>query len=333
MAMIKCPECGKEISDKAWSCPNCGRPFIFLKNEATQNNIKLLLILLLVPLVWGTFACYRYYWELDLYELHLYYMLSLCGTPIAFLVRFLLLKRPVYKIGQLLSIPIACFSFFAMVVFIYDILPYDIYTLDEITGWGSLIIAVMETNTTLLIGTGKIVSLNYKYHVKQHAKSNAQSTYKAATNDNIRKSTIAYVDTLESSAKSYVAGFSEISESIFSFFKECYTTDNDGIEELIQDVREKKYKTMEHAILEILFGIISFKFKEHEISSKDKNAVAEVVWLGNFFIDKMEEKKFINQTEASSYHMFLLETALDKPHEISPEYIKKRIKESKYEDS
>lgn len=24
MALIKCPECGKEISDKAVSCPNCG---------------------------------------------------------------------------------------------------------------------------------------------------------------------------------------------------------------------------------------------------------------------------------------------------------------------
>ena len=26
MALIKCPECGKEISDKAASCPNCGCP-------------------------------------------------------------------------------------------------------------------------------------------------------------------------------------------------------------------------------------------------------------------------------------------------------------------
>lgn len=26
MALIKCPECGKEISDKAVSCPNCGVP-------------------------------------------------------------------------------------------------------------------------------------------------------------------------------------------------------------------------------------------------------------------------------------------------------------------
>ena len=24
MALIKCPECGKEISDTAKSCPNCG---------------------------------------------------------------------------------------------------------------------------------------------------------------------------------------------------------------------------------------------------------------------------------------------------------------------
>ena len=26
MAMIKCPECGKEVSDKATTCPNCGTP-------------------------------------------------------------------------------------------------------------------------------------------------------------------------------------------------------------------------------------------------------------------------------------------------------------------
>mgnify|MGYP000308901138 FL=1 len=32
MALIKCPECGKEISDKAASCPNCGFPI-------TQRNV------------------------------------------------------------------------------------------------------------------------------------------------------------------------------------------------------------------------------------------------------------------------------------------------------
>ena len=32
MALIKCPECGKEISDKAKACPNCGCPNE-IKNE------------------------------------------------------------------------------------------------------------------------------------------------------------------------------------------------------------------------------------------------------------------------------------------------------------
>lgn len=26
MTLIKCPECGKEVSKKAPSCPNCGNP-------------------------------------------------------------------------------------------------------------------------------------------------------------------------------------------------------------------------------------------------------------------------------------------------------------------
>lgn len=33
MALIKCPECGKEISDKANSCPNCGYPIESLSSE------------------------------------------------------------------------------------------------------------------------------------------------------------------------------------------------------------------------------------------------------------------------------------------------------------
>jgi uncharacterized OB-fold protein len=28
MALVKCPECGKAVSDKAASCPNCGYPLI-----------------------------------------------------------------------------------------------------------------------------------------------------------------------------------------------------------------------------------------------------------------------------------------------------------------
>lgn len=34
MAMINCPECGKEISDKAASCPNCG----YVLNEGNKTS-------------------------------------------------------------------------------------------------------------------------------------------------------------------------------------------------------------------------------------------------------------------------------------------------------
>lgn len=42
MALIKCPECGKEISDKAEACPNCGCPsseFIKLDDVVLQEEI------------------------------------------------------------------------------------------------------------------------------------------------------------------------------------------------------------------------------------------------------------------------------------------------------
>lgn len=38
MAMINCPECGKEISDKAASCPNCGCPIGFVSTAARGDD-------------------------------------------------------------------------------------------------------------------------------------------------------------------------------------------------------------------------------------------------------------------------------------------------------
>ena len=35
MALIKCPECEREISDKAASCPHCGMP-IWAETEANE---------------------------------------------------------------------------------------------------------------------------------------------------------------------------------------------------------------------------------------------------------------------------------------------------------
>ena len=41
MTLIKCPECGKEFSDKAQACPNCGCPTSEVKNqEMKQEEIK-----------------------------------------------------------------------------------------------------------------------------------------------------------------------------------------------------------------------------------------------------------------------------------------------------
>lgn len=38
MALIKCPECGKEISDKAKSCPNCGYPTDQIAKDVSSNS-------------------------------------------------------------------------------------------------------------------------------------------------------------------------------------------------------------------------------------------------------------------------------------------------------
>ena len=40
MALIKCPECGKEISDKAVACINCGFPLSQLPHNNNQPNIN-----------------------------------------------------------------------------------------------------------------------------------------------------------------------------------------------------------------------------------------------------------------------------------------------------
>lgn len=40
MALIKCPECGKEVSDKAKSCIHCGYPLGECKNEAIEETRK-----------------------------------------------------------------------------------------------------------------------------------------------------------------------------------------------------------------------------------------------------------------------------------------------------
>jgi uncharacterized membrane protein YvbJ len=40
MALIKCSECGKEISDKAKECPHCGNPINSRENVAIPQEVK-----------------------------------------------------------------------------------------------------------------------------------------------------------------------------------------------------------------------------------------------------------------------------------------------------
>lgn len=42
MALIKCPECGKNISDKAEACPNCGCPMEYESDNVIwhEDNVK-----------------------------------------------------------------------------------------------------------------------------------------------------------------------------------------------------------------------------------------------------------------------------------------------------
>lgn len=62
MAMIKCPECGKEISDKAEKCMNCGveltdelkfagYKLMQAKKEDHQYGLVAILFALLIPIV------------------------------------------------------------------------------------------------------------------------------------------------------------------------------------------------------------------------------------------------------------------------------------------
>lgn len=40
MAIIKCPECGADVSDKAQICPNCGAPLAKKDNSAAKSSFK-----------------------------------------------------------------------------------------------------------------------------------------------------------------------------------------------------------------------------------------------------------------------------------------------------
>jgi TM2 domain-containing membrane protein YozV len=55
MALIPCPECGKDISENALSCPSCGLPVIVLGEKKSRYKAAIFAIIL------GAFGAHKFY--------------------------------------------------------------------------------------------------------------------------------------------------------------------------------------------------------------------------------------------------------------------------------
>lgn len=169
MAIIKCPECGKEISDSALSCPHCGKPFLFLKNcHKKYPNLKLIILILILPPLFCYYANYRAdYYDNDSFEgLLVYYLLILCSALPALFIRCILLKRPI-KVGtQWISLLI---SWPLLVVAASVAESASSFRIDESIGVVMFFASIPLTNAILLAGTGKFIL--FKKDVCEHKKA------------------------------------------------------------------------------------------------------------------------------------------------------------------
>ena len=104
MALIKCPECGKEVSDKASSCPNCGYPISNIKiqerNVGTANsNIVDEENMRFVERPLCSFIFLLFFWPVGMYTMWKYkHFTSTARIIITILIIFLLL---IYIIGNM----------------------------------------------------------------------------------------------------------------------------------------------------------------------------------------------------------------------------------------
>ena len=64
MALIKCPECNKEISSKAPTCPQCGAPVAVSQSpeavttiQETGKNLKIQQVLASLTMILGMTSC------------------------------------------------------------------------------------------------------------------------------------------------------------------------------------------------------------------------------------------------------------------------------------
>ena len=55
MALIKCSECGEEVSEDATSCPKCGHPVKAVTIEKTGKKWKRLILIAVLMFIFGIF--------------------------------------------------------------------------------------------------------------------------------------------------------------------------------------------------------------------------------------------------------------------------------------
>lgn len=57
MALITCPECGAQVSDKAHTCPKCGHPFVHTeRSSAVGGRITAIVIVSIIAFILALFA-------------------------------------------------------------------------------------------------------------------------------------------------------------------------------------------------------------------------------------------------------------------------------------
>lgn len=59
MALSRCPDCGKDVSDQANSCPNCGHPIKAVVIEQTAKKYKAMQLVGILLIVIGIISIFN----------------------------------------------------------------------------------------------------------------------------------------------------------------------------------------------------------------------------------------------------------------------------------
>lgn len=111
MVLMKCPECGKEISDKATSCPNCGCPItdvnISNRNNPSNSKANLFFVLAIITcVIWVICWYYEASHGVRLAEEEIYYTVTNYKSTTFIFGRICAVLKPVCIIAGLIFVTI-----------------------------------------------------------------------------------------------------------------------------------------------------------------------------------------------------------------------------------